>query len=175
MDKIIIKMIIHNRSFLFGSSPQKSKGFTLIELIVVVIMVGILAAITMPAFIGQIGKARETEIKNAVGTINRSQQAYHWEKGSFAQGVDDQSSLELLNITIDSEYIDTLNIVGTSTSATTSPQNLNFAADGTKAYSGGVFFNSGLYQMALCVSLEPIDSIMAPSSGSDCGINNKIE
>ncbi|MGL4884096.1 MAG: type IV pilin protein, partial [Waterburya sp.] len=38
-----------------------NQGFTLIELLVVTIMVGVLAAISLPNLLAQIGKARETE------------------------------------------------------------------------------------------------------------------
>ena len=65
-------------------AKRANKGFTLIELLVVVIIIGVLAAVALPNLLGQIGKARETEAKNAMGTLNRSQQAHHFEKGVFA-------------------------------------------------------------------------------------------
>jgi type IV pilus assembly protein PilA len=64
-----------------------NKGFTLIELLVVIIIVGVLAAIALPSFLNQIGKARGSEAKSNLGTINRSQQAYRLENGTFATAV----------------------------------------------------------------------------------------
>jgi type IV pilus assembly protein PilA len=58
-------------------------GFTLIELLVVIIIVGVLAAIALPSFLNQIGKARGSEAKSTLGTVNRSQQAYRLENGTF--------------------------------------------------------------------------------------------
>ena len=66
---------------------QAEGGFTLIELLVVIIIIGILAAIALPSFLNQANRARETEASQAIGALNRGQQAYYLEAVDFAPNI----------------------------------------------------------------------------------------
>lgn len=66
---------------------REDKGFTLIELLVVIIIIGILSAIALPSFLSQANKAKQTEAKQYVASINKGQQAYFAENTQFAADV----------------------------------------------------------------------------------------
>lgn len=63
---------------------HQTEGFTLIELLAVIIIIGILSAIAIPNFLNQDVKAKQSEAKQNVVLINKSQSAYRSEKNSFA-------------------------------------------------------------------------------------------
>ena len=59
------------------SSPLRSEaGFTLIELVVVALIIGILSAIALPAFTGQRGKANDAEAKAALRNAQEAIQVH---------------------------------------------------------------------------------------------------
>lgn len=81
--------------------PAKSNsGFTLIELLVVIIIIGILSAIALPSFLNQASRARQTEAKVNLSSLNRAQQAFYLENSQF---VTDVAEIGKLGIGIVSE------------------------------------------------------------------------
>jgi type IV pilus assembly protein PilA len=62
---------------------KSSKAFTMVELMVVVLIVGILAAVAVPLMSGRIDSSKWSEGKAAMGTIASALRSYAAEKGSF--------------------------------------------------------------------------------------------
>ena len=62
---------------------RDQKGFTLVELMIVVVIVGILAAVAIPMYRGSVEKARASEAEAALGTIRSSERVYHAEHGAY--------------------------------------------------------------------------------------------
>ena len=66
---------------------RKSSGFTLLELLIVVIIVGVLATIAMPQFSKMTKRFRTAEADNTIGAILTAQLVYYQENAAFADDI----------------------------------------------------------------------------------------
>lgn len=62
---------------------NKMEGFTLIELMIVVAIIGILAAIAIPNFLNYQCKAKQSEAKTLLGNIATAEEAYFTEYDKY--------------------------------------------------------------------------------------------
>lgn len=62
---------------------QKEKGFTIVELLIVIVVIAILAAIVLVAYNGIQNSARTTAAKAAAQTVLKKVEAYNAEEGSY--------------------------------------------------------------------------------------------
>lgn len=68
---------------------KKQLGFTLIELMIVIAIIGILAAIAMPAYQDYIARAQATEALQATGGLRTDVAVAYWDKGVYPDANDE--------------------------------------------------------------------------------------
>ncbi|MBT4483091.1 MAG: prepilin-type N-terminal cleavage/methylation domain-containing protein [Candidatus Latescibacteria bacterium] len=64
---------------------RTEKGFTLVELMIVVIIIGLLASIAIPKFANMVGKAKTVEAKNILGDIIKLEKTYYYYEQTYVE------------------------------------------------------------------------------------------
>ena len=70
----------------FNGRRRGDGGFTLIELLIVVVIIGILAAIAIPKFSGTKGKAYVASMKSDLKNFASAQESYYYDNGIYYTG-----------------------------------------------------------------------------------------
>jgi type IV pilus assembly protein PilA len=77
------------------SRAQDEKGFTLIELLVVILIIGILAAIALPAFLGQRAKGQDSAAKSNARNMVSQLESFYTEGDTYEAFTGDGSGIEV--------------------------------------------------------------------------------
>lgn len=65
------------------------RAFTLIEVLVVVIIIGVLATLILPNIFGRVGQARQSVAKQKLANIEQAIQLFHYDYGRFPESLDE--------------------------------------------------------------------------------------
>ena len=116
---------------------QSEKGFTLVELLVVMLILGLLAAIAVPAFFNQRNKANDAEAKTQVKTAQTAMETYATDhNGSYLNA--NLAALQAIEPTITSDVNPGTPTANTYTLVATSSTGNTFSI--ARAASGAVTY-----------------------------------
>ena len=101
---------------------KNHKGFTLIELMIVVIIVGLLAALAIPRFLGVSGKAKKSEAKTILKQLYQMERVFYQEFEIYVAGANtaalEASSLDWEGPGADARYDYSVVVAGNTFTAT---------------------------------------------------------
>lgn len=139
-----------------------NQGFTLIELLVVIIIIGVLSAIALPNFLNQTAKAKQSEAKTTIGSVNSAQTAYRQENSTFADTMDKLA----LGLPIETgNYTYTIAATGSDLGTITATK----TDSALKAYSGATARRTAegqsIINSVICEAESTGDTVAAPAGG----------
>jgi prepilin-type N-terminal cleavage/methylation domain-containing protein len=133
---------------------KSAKGFTLIELMIVVAIIGILAAIAIPKFADLVTKSKESSVKGSLGSLRSALSIYY----SDTEGIFPQAGSLGTALTTGAKYLKELPAIGLPRPADHQPPQraeVNTVGDWT-AGTGAWFYNTT--EGHICVNCTHTDT-----------------
>ncbi len=73
---------------------RERKGFTLVEILIVVVMLAILFAIAVPIYVNYVAQARAAEAQEAINAIKAACNVYHARRGVYPATIEQLDQLQ---------------------------------------------------------------------------------
>ena len=70
-----------------SASQKRNSGFTLVELAVVVVIIGVLAAFAVPRFLVSVERSKASEAFNYASTLHSAMERYQARQGTYADAI----------------------------------------------------------------------------------------
>ncbi|NCR67539.1 MAG: prepilin-type N-terminal cleavage/methylation domain-containing protein [Microcystis aeruginosa LL11-07] len=158
------------------NKKNRNKGFTLIELLVVVIIIGVLAAIALPNLLGQVARGRQAEARNNLGTINRTQQAFRLENGTFGAFSTTPDDNELPVSLQPEYYVYDESEAPSATVAGTNAVAIDAYKDDIRNYDSGVGQTAeGVFSSVICESTSPTADDADAANDGNCTEGKEVK
>jgi len=111
--------------YLLRTAIMREKGFTLVELLIVVAILGIMAAIVMPTFQGNVAQAKESASKSNLATLRTQIELYKLQHNGYPPGYVNGGAAPIATMQ--------LQLIGTTTVAGQEATAFSAAVDGTSS------------------------------------------
>ena len=98
---------------------HQPKGFSLIEVVIVVAIIGTLTTMAYPSLEGYLQRAKQIEVKTNLAIIHTAEQLYHASNGNYTD------DFPVLGVSIADDAICSYGITATASTFTTATANLD--------------------------------------------------
>ena len=147
-------------TIVYQRRPSKAGGIAVLATFIgLIFLLGLLTAIVLPSFLLQANKAKQSEAKHYIASMNKGQQDYYAEMAEFSNKISDLG-LEIKSETENYSYnISKVNysryVISTATAKN----------EQLKSYSGIVYLDDNTTTSMICETEEP--SLTAPTDFED--------
>jgi len=78
-----------------SAAQKNSTGFTIVELLIVIVVIGILAAITIVSFNGVQNRANDTAVQSDIGVVGKKMSLFYVENNRYPTSTAELDSLQI--------------------------------------------------------------------------------
>jgi prepilin-type N-terminal cleavage/methylation domain-containing protein len=148
-------------------TTESRKGFTLVELAVVIVIIGVLAAFGVPQFLKSVERSKAAEAFNYLSAVRSAQERYLAKEGCYA----DSATSTALDINqVAPKYFDVGTVIACHTNAATPSWELTLTRKSATSSYGG--YTVRFTQQGFDTTTTPSTAIMNTATSEICPMGN---